>query len=210
VIFANGNLPDPQLAGRLLLPDDVIIAADGGTRHALTLGRMPAVIIGDLDSLTPEARREVESAGAQLIPYSRDKDETDLELAIQYALRAGASQILLVGVLGQRLDHTLGNLSLLSDPAFSNVDMRADDGIEEAFFCRDQVQIHGQAGDTVSLIPWGQHVQGVRTLELKWPLSGETLHPHKTRGVSNEMLAATAEVRIESGLLLVVHRRNKL
>jgi thiamine pyrophosphokinase len=210
VIFANGNLPDPQLAGRLLLPEDVIIAADGGTRHALTLGRMPAVIIGDLDSLTPEARREVESAGAQLIPYSRDKDETDLELAIQYALRAGASQILLVGVLGQRLDHTLGNLSLLSDPALSNVDIRADDGIEEAFFCRDQVQIHGQAGDTVSLIPWGQPVRDVHTLELKWPLSGETLDPHKTRGVSNEMLAATAEVRIGSGLLLVVHRRNQL
>jgi thiamine pyrophosphokinase len=209
VIFANGYLPDLEAAGRLLQPGDVLIAADGGTRHVLALGLLPEVIIGDLDSLSAEARGQVEAAGVRLVSYPRDKNETDLELAIQYALQQAASQVLVVGMLGQRLDHTLGNLSLLSDPTLSGADIRADDGVEQVLFCRDQVEVQGQPGDTVSLIPWGQPVQGVRTFGLKWPLSGETLLPYKTRGVSNELLGALARVSIASGLLLVLHRRIK-
>jgi thiamine pyrophosphokinase len=85
-----------------------------------------------------------------------------------------------------------------------------DDGVEEVFFCHDHVEIHGMAGDTVSLIPWQGDVTGVVTTNLKWRLQNETLFPNKTRGISNEMLGDTAEVQIKSGSLLVVHRRTNL
>ena len=78
LIFANGSLPDPEAARALIRPDDLIIAADGGTRHVLALGHTPAVIIGDLDSLPEAGRHEVEAARARIIQYSRDKNETDL------------------------------------------------------------------------------------------------------------------------------------
>jgi thiamine pyrophosphokinase len=88
------------------------------------------------------------------------------------------------------------------------VDIRLDDGLEQVFFCRSQAEIRGHPGDIVSLIPWGATaVQGVRTEGLRWALQAETLYPDKTRGISNEMLEASAHIRISAGLLLVIHRR---
>jgi thiamine pyrophosphokinase len=79
--------------------------------------------------------------------------------------------------------------------------------VEQAFFCRDQAQVRGRSGDLVSLIPWGGEVRGVCTQGLRWPLSNEILFPHKTRGISNELLGEVANIQIQSGLLLIVHRR---
>jgi thiamine pyrophosphokinase len=208
IIFANGDLPDLEKARALLHDDDFIIAADGGTRHALALGKFPNVIIGDLDSVTFDLR-PLTDKGTQIVQFSHDKNETDLELAIQHALTLNPQQVIILAALGGRLDQTLGNISLLSDLRPSTFDLRLDDGIEEVFFCHDQVQINGTAGDIVSLIPWQGEVTGVVTADLKWPLRNEVLYPNKTRGISNEMLGNTAAVQIKSGLLLVVHRRSE-
>jgi len=206
LIFANGILPDLDSARRLIRPDDFILCADGGTRHALTLGLIPRLIIGDLDSLTLDLG-PLTSAGAQVIRFPRDKNETDLELALNYAVQQNYREIVIVGALGGRLDQTLGNVALLSDPQYSLFDIRLDDGVEQAFFCRGESKINGTPGDTVSLIAWGGDVTGVRTKGLKWTLDDEALYPYKTRGVSNEMLSETVQVKINSGLLLIVHRR---
>ena len=80
----------------------------------------------------------------RLHQYSRDKNETDLELAIQHALDAKPEQIIIVAALGGRLDQTLANLALISDIRFVQLDVRLDDGVEEVFFCRDQVQVQGK------------------------------------------------------------------
>jgi thiamine pyrophosphokinase len=207
VIFANGHLPDLDSARALLADDDFVIAADGGARHTLAIGRTPDLVVGDLDSITRETREKLEQAGVEFVRFSRDKNETDLELAIQHALRLNFGKILVVAALGERLDQTLGNLSLMTDPKLSDLDLRLDDGAEEVFFCRDQARVCGRNGDVVSLIPWQGDVTGVLTSGLKWPLAEETLYANKTRGISNEMTAEIAEVRINSGLLLVVHTR---
>lgn len=207
IIFANGHLPDLEPARRLIRADDFIIAADGGTRHALALGLLPSIVIGDLDSLTSDDRQRLEGSGVKFRLYPPDKNETDLELALRFALEAGYRSILILAALGGRLDQSLGNLALLTDPSLAEVDVRLDDGIEEVFFVRKQADIQGRPGDTVSLLPWGSPAGGVTTEGLRWPLRGETLYPDKTRGVSNEMLGETASVTIQSGLLLVVHRR---
>ena len=207
IIFANGILPDPHSARRLLRPDDFILAADGGARHALALGLTPSIVIGDLDSMTEEERGKMKEAGAQIMQHPRDKDETDLELALNYAVENGYREIVIVAALGNRLDQTLGNLSLLSAVQLATRNVRLDDGVEEAFFCRARSEVRGRSGDLVSLIPWGGELRGVCTEGLRWPLSDEILFPHKTRGISNEMTDALARVQIESGLLLIVHRR---
>jgi thiamine pyrophosphokinase len=216
VIFANGSLPDLKAVSRLLRPDDTLLAADGGSFHLLALGLLPSAVIGDLDSLSAADHRRLEAAGVCLLQHPRDKDETDLELALRHAVDAGHRSILIVGALGGRLDQTLGNLSLLADPALEGLEVRLDDGVEEAFFVRGGESssrganrgIHGRPGEVVSLLPWGALTEGVTTDGLRWPLCGETLFPHKTRGISNELLGETASVTLTSGLLLVVHRRN--
>jgi thiamine pyrophosphokinase len=209
IIFANGDLPDLEKARALLREDDFIIAADGGTRHVLALGKNPNIIIGDLDSATFDLR-PLTDKGTQIIQHPRDKNETDLELAIHHALTLNPGQIIILAALGGRLDQTLGNISLLSGTRLSTFDFRLDDGFEEVFFCRDQVQVNGASGDIVSLVPWQGDVTGVVTTNLKWPLQNETLYPQKTRGISNEMLNDTATIQISSGLLLIVHRRSNL
>jgi thiamine pyrophosphokinase len=210
VIFANGLLPDLERARALLRTDDVLICADGGSQHVLAMGLQPSVVIGDLDSMAPDVRQLIDQK-VTIIQHPHDKDETDLELALRYAVQEKPSSILIIGALGKRLDQTLGNIALLSDPWLAARDARLDDGVEEAFFCREhkreQAQVTGAPGDFVSLLPWDGAAAGVVTEGLRWPLHGETLHPERTRGISNEMLNERASVRIESGLLLIVHRR---
>ena len=207
IIFANGDLPDLNRARSLLQKGDYIICADGGTRHAIALQVRPDLIIGDLDSAEKEELRTFREADVAIELFSHDKNETDLELAIHRAIELNPARVVIVAALGGRLDQTLANIGLLTDDRLSAFHIRLDDGVEEAFLCRDQVEIHGKSGDIVSLIPWLGPVSEVETTNLKWPLRKETLYPDKTRGVSNEMTIDSASVSIGSGLLLIVHRR---
>ena len=213
VIFANGELPDLESARALLRSEDYLIAADGGANHLLKMGILPEIVFGDLDSIDEDVLFDLTSADVEIMQYSEDKDETDIELALRYAVELQPTSVLIVGALGGRLDQTLANLSILTDPTLPALDIRLDDGLEETFFCRAsaakgrQVEVRGRSGDIVSLIPWNGPVEGIVTEGLQWPLYGETLFPSKSRGVSNVMLSDTASVKIEKGLLLVVHRR---
>ena len=207
VIFANGEIPDLDKARLLLRADDTIICADGGMRHALALGLQPNLIIGDMDSAERDQLRKLQDEDVPIELFSHDKNETDLELAINHAVDLKPNQIMIVGALGGRLDQTLGNIALLNDTRQRSFDIRLDDGVEEIFICWNQVQVHGKRGDLVSLIPWQGPVTDVRTENLRWALRNEPLYPDKTRGISNQMLGNTALVSIGSGSLLVVHRR---
>lgn len=207
IIFANGELPNPNTARLLLRNDDYIICADGGTRHALALNIQPNVVIGDMDSLEKTQWQNLEKSGVSIELFPRDKNETDLELAINRAIKLVPKEIIVVAALGGRIDQTLANLALLSDIRLSTFDVRLDDGLEEIFICRDQVQVQGRSGDIVSLIPWQGAVSNIQTKNLRWPLQKETLYSDKTRGISNEMTDNTASISIGLGLLLVIHRR---
>jgi thiamine pyrophosphokinase len=204
IIFANGDLPNLEKARALIRPDDFILCADGGMRHAIALGLVPNLIIGDMDSTTFDLRPLTEK-GTHVIKHPMDKNETDLELAIHHALTLDPEAILILAALGGRIDQTLANIALLSDLRLSTFDVRLTDGVEEIFFCRDQAKVTGRSGDIVSLIPWQGEVTGVFTKNLRWNLHHETLYPDKTRGISNEMAADVATVSINSGLLLITH-----
>jgi thiamine pyrophosphokinase len=207
VIFVNGRLRSPKRLAALLQADDFLIAADGGLRHLRRLGLKPHLLIGDLDSVTAEDVQWAITNGAEVRRYPREKDETDLELALKAAMETGTRTILLAAALGGRLDQTLGNLFLLTRPELDGLDVRLDDGGEEVFLIRDLVELHGQAGDIVSLLPLNGPALGVTTRALKYPLNTETLHPDSTRGISNVMEDRTAGVAVSSGLLLCIHTR---
>jgi len=204
IIFANGELPNPKKARALIQPDDFIICADGGTRHALTLGLTPHLIIGDMDSLP--ANFQLSTFNGEVIVFPKDKNETDLELAINHAITLKPDEIIIVAALGGRIDHALANISLLTNFQHATFNLRLNDGLEEIFLCKDHVEVKGRSGDIVSLIPWGGNVEGVTTQNLKWKLNNETLSFDKTRGISNEMISDIASISITKGLLLIVHQ----
>jgi thiamine pyrophosphokinase len=207
IIFVNGELPDVGAARAILRPDDVLIATDGGARHALELGVIPSLIIGDLDSLSVDEVRVFNDMGVHILSYPQNKDETDLELALDHALKSGYRPICIVAGFGGRLDQMLGNLSLLTAPDAIDADMRLDDGVTEAFCITGKATLHGQPGETVSIIPWGIPAEGVTTDGLVYPLNKATLLPYRTRGISNQMLADTAKISVRRGALLCVHQR---
>ena len=208
VIFANGEIKDERRARNAVQPSDVLIAANGGTANCLKLGFMPSVVIGDLDSLSMKERQALEENGAELIIHPRDKDQTDLELALGYAVEKGADEILLLGLLGGRLDQTLANLLLLARIEWGAVGLIVLEGPDTAYLLKGEnsLDLQGKPGNTVSLIPLSPEVTNVRTSGLKWQLASATLSFGSTLSVSNEMVEKSARVSINSGQMLVVHR----
>jgi thiamine pyrophosphokinase len=205
VIFANGEMPDEAAIRARLRPGDWIVAADGGTRHALACGRVPNLIIGDLDSLPPGSRKGLERQGVQMIVHPADKNETDLELALLEVAANQVGQVLVVGALGGRLDQMLANIQLLSRPELAHLDVEMTDGHQHIHLVRPEVTIEGKPGDLVSLLPLCQSVEGVKTQGLEWPLDSEVLHFGHGRGVSNRMIDHAAHVQVKGGLLLCIH-----
>ncbi len=206
-ILANGDVRDYARQKACLRTDDLLIAADGGLRHFKAIGLQPHILLGDLDSVIPEEIDEARAHGVRVIRFPVDKDETDLQLAIDQAMEEGCLQIVIGGGLGGRLDQTLGNIFLLQQPAHPSVSVRLDDGLEEVFLITSEAKIDGQAGDIVSLLPLGGPVYDVKTFDLKYPLNYERLFPEKTRGISNVMTDNRARVTISRGLLICIHTR---
>ncbi len=204
VLFANGDRPEPAAARRLVKTADLVVAIDGGSQHVLALGVFPHVVIGDLDSLDPDLRARLAEAGTRFLAYPPEKDETDLELALLYAIEQGAGEIFVLGALGKRIDQTVANLLLLAHPALTGTSVRIVAGNQEVFLIRDEASVEGHPGDTVSLLPIGGDARGVTTEGLKWSLADETLRLGPARGVSNVLLGRKARVRVREGLLLCV------
>jgi thiamine pyrophosphokinase len=203
-IIANGGLRPTRLLRQLLRHADLVVCADGGLRAARALGVAPQVAIGDFDSAGTALRAWARRRGTRLVPYPREKDQTDTELAIEYALRAGADDIDLLGALGGRVDHALANIGLLIHVAARGRRARLVHEQTELFLANTQSSIPGRVGDLVSLIPLSPTVAGVTTRGLKYPLTAGRLRLSSTRGISNEITALPARVRLRRGWLLVV------
>src|SRR2546428_11694666 len=187
----------------------LVLGADGGVRIARALGVVPRVVIGDFDSAGAALLSWARRKGARLIAHPREKDRTDMELAREYALGAGAAEIDLFGVLGARIDHTLANIGLLIHVAGQQKRARILQGRVELFLAETQTPISGRRGDLVSLIPLSASAGGVTTQGLKYPLADAVLRITTTLGVSNEITTPPASVSVRRGWLLVVvtHRR---
>ena len=207
VIFANGQLTRPIL----LQPDDLVIAADGGTHHCLGLGIRPQVVIGDLDSVREDELEALSASGTEIITYPERKDFTDLELALLEAQKRGADRVLILAALGKRWDQSLANLLL--PVTFPGLKISLLDDQQEIHFIRPgkTLEVNGRPGDTVSLIPLSGDASGITTHGLEYPLYQEMLQFGSTRGISNVMLGSQASVKLGAGLLLcaVIHHAER-
>lgn len=209
VVFANGELHSPQKVKAVAAKADYLIAADGGLQHLFALGLRPDLLIGDLDSVTPDEVDRARSLGFEVHQFPVEKDETDLELALLAAVAAGYSRIRVLAALGGRLDQTLANIYLLNLPQLETLDVRIDDGVTEVLLVSSSIEITGAAGDTVSLLPLSPIVQGITTRGLKYPLADESLVFFRSRGVSNVMLESQARIEVKLGVLLCIHIRGE-
>ena len=207
IIFANGILSEPAQCQTPIAPDDTLICADGGTRHALALGLTPHLVVGDMDSLPPSDQQTLTSRGVELIRHPVDKDQTDLELAFEVAVDRGATEILLLTALGGRLDQQLANILLLTRPEWQHVRLSLAEGRQRAWLLRgpDELTLSGSPGDTLSLVPLSQTLTGLDLEQVAWPLCNKTVSLGSTLTISNRFLAKSVTIRAKSGLGLVIH-----
>jgi thiamine pyrophosphokinase len=208
VVVAGGGAP---ILDRADLPAGApVVAADSGVDTAMALGLRVDVVVGDLDSVSPEGLAAAERAGARIERHPVAKDATDLALAIEAALgllgdRPGGRLVVLGGA-GGRLDHLLAGALALADPAWSGVAIRAHLGpaVVHVVHGPGERDLGGAAGDLLSLLPVGGAARGVRTGGLAFPLRDEDLDAGTTRGVSNVIESLPATVALEAGCVLAV------
>ncbi len=205
IIFANGDAADPEIVRQWTAQADLIIAADGGTRNALSAGVMPHVVIGDLDSLAEDDRAQLDRSSVPLIVYPVRKDSTDLELALRYAREQRATDIIIFSALGGRWDQSLANLLLLTLPELAPAATRiVDHRLTIQVIC-DRAEITGRVGDTLSLIALKGDARGVPIEGCEYPLNEATLPFGATLGISNVLSQPIAKITVKQGQILALH-----
>jgi thiamine pyrophosphokinase len=198
LIIANGQVPSASVVQPLLASVRAVICADGGANAARELAIRPDVIVGDLDSVLPATLSHFDGVPVHL---DRDLEMTDLEKAILWALAKGYDDLVVVGALGKRLDHTAGNLAVF--PKFHRrARIRFVDDQGELSYIDREVRFAAAPGDVVSLVPIVR-CEGVTTEGLRHALDGEVLALGTREGTSNVATASEVRVRVESGHLLL-------
>jgi len=203
-IVCTGGAPVDGAVAAELPGDATVIAADSGLAIAIALGLRVELVVGDLDSVDPDALEDARARGTAVEQHPVDKNATDVELALDAAVRLGARRIVVVGGLGGRLDHLLGNVLVLASPRFAGVEIELLSGPLRVLVIRERARIDAAPGTLVSLLPVGGPARRVRTTGLRYPLADEDLEPGTTRGVSNVVTDSPATVELEAGTLLAV------
>jgi len=182
-----------------------VIGVDGGTNIIHALGYTPDLIVGDLDSIREDVLEACRKKGVRILRYPAEKDETDLQLAIEEAMKLNPRMITCVGIFGDRPDHTLANLQLMQVPAKAGIHVRCpfDGGI--LYVIDSKLDLKGSPGDTVSLLPITEMVSGIALTGFKYSLTDGEMVPGIPLGISNVMESERAHIEINSGILLVFH-----
>ena len=208
-IFLNGDFDVGKSLVECPSAGGFNIAVDGGIRHLRALNIIPDILIGDLDSVSEQDLTWCKNLQVEIHQYPKEKDQTDFELALDYALKKSRGKIVIFGALGGRIDHTLANIGLLGNPDYADRDIRILTNTEYIYFLYSPTTIKGNIGDIISLIPWGGPVLGVTTTGLHYPLSEEDLLPDRSRGISNVMSTTEAIIQFKKGNLLCVQQHLK-
>lgn len=206
VVIGGGSLDPDAVAG--LPADTVIVAADSGLDHAVAAGLHPAVLVGDLDSISAAGRMWAYEHGVRTVNAPTDKDVTDTEMALQAALDVpGIDQLTLVGGVGDRLDHLLGTLLALGHHRLAEVpNVRAFIGSTQCAVVHGGHSASLQLGPrrTFSVLALHGAATGVGVSGARWALHDATLGAAEARGVSNESIDDWVTVSAVTGVVTVV------
>lgn len=207
VVAGGGPLSPTAVAAVTALGDDTpIIAADSGLDAAIDAGLSCTRLVGDLDSVSASARMWAYAHGVAIDEHPTDKDSTDTELALAEAATTGTDGLLLVGGVGDRIDHLLGTLLALGGATAATFhDVRAIIGDSEFVIVHPhhRLELRLEPGRTFSILALHGPCVGVHLSGAQWDLDGADLDATEARGLSN-VAEGTVAVQLDSGILTVV------
>jgi thiamine pyrophosphokinase len=204
VIIANGNLSETDRLLSRIQQADLVIAADGGAVHLRRMDIVPRVIIGDLDSIPENILSFFKEKQVKILKHPARKNQTDLELCMEYAVAQGCDDLLIMGATSTRLDHTLGNIFLLRKLADQGIPVTIIDAHNDIHIVISRLTLTGRPGDLISVIPISDHVKGLTLEGLEYPLTDQTLCMGTTMGISNVFEQNKADISLKSGAVLVI------
>ena len=176
---------------------DLVICADKGMENIKKSGIKADVTVGDFDSIDiPE--------NTSVIKFPAEKDVTDTEIAIEYAIEKGAEEIVILGGTGGRLDHTFANILLLYRTYKKGIDIKMCDGRNTCFVAGEKINIKKDDNRYLSIFPLFEDISGLDLSGVKYPLSKAHLPKDSSLCVSNEITEGEAEIKAESGTFLII------
>lgn len=207
IIISSGNL-NIDIFKKIKKSDDIIICADGGARHLYKYNIVPDMIVGDLDSLNEEYVGYYEKLDVIFHKFPSEKDYTDTELAVEYGIERGATELILLGSTGTRLDHTLANIMLLYKLLNRSIKAKIIDDNNEIFIVNNDIKIKKEENTYVSFLPIFQDCRGVSMSGFKYITDGVDFELGSTMGISNEVADGNGTIEIKQGISLVIKSRD--
>jgi thiamine pyrophosphokinase len=185
---------------KLLECADCIIAADGGLKYLNSLNISPAAIIGDMDSTSPEM---LKSQTAEIIKFPAKKSQTDTELAVEYLQSKGYDKIFLIGATGKRLDHELGNISLMANTPGQLFIIDKNTTTFALDKKWNNTSFQRKTESLVSIIPFGRTFPCLTATGLEYPLNKQFLQ-NPCHGISNVVSDKTTTITVENDAIAIV------
>jgi len=204
LIVTNGNVDYTENIRKAIPRIDYIICADGGIKHLSKFNLWPDLIVGDLDSAEIHALEYYINSGVKLKRFSPDKDKTDTHIAVECAVEAGAKHVTLLGALGSRFDHSYANIMLLYRMRKSGMKAKIIDNHNHIVLSEEVIEIEGDEGQLLSVLPFGGEAFIAETHGLKYPIINRVLPLDDPYGVSNVLSMPKAVIEVKSGCVLVV------
>lgn len=198
IVLVGGNLGDVVASD--LPQHEFLVAADSGLHHARTLGVSVDLLIGDLDSVDPAVIGDT-----PVWQHPIDKDASDTELAVECAINEGATEVILVGGEGGRLDHFLAIAFGMCRDEWAATSITAIIGRSRLYVMRSAVELDGVPGQYVSQFAVGGDVRDLHITGLRWSGHFDLVRRGSTQHLSNEFSEDHCVLRIGSGTMLVVH-----
>ncbi len=186
-----------------------VIAADSGVDAARRLGLRVEVVIGDMDSVSDDGLRWAIDKGAEVLRVAPDKNETDLELALELAAGRGEPVHVVMGS-GGRVDHGFANLAVLASPRWADVEISASVGAGLVHVVRSAAELDAGVGETISVVAIGADARIESSSGFKYDLAGLVISPTEARGVSNVVTDAPQKIALSDGVVLIMRPEPKL
>lgn len=208
LIISNGTIEDKSILVNAIDEADYIICADGGAKYFIDLDTYPDIIVGDLDSIDEKTLSKMKRKNIKFYKFPEKKDKTDTELAIDYAVEIGGKEITLLGAIGTRLDHTLGNIMLLKKLLKKGIKSKIINAHNEIYITKDYLSLEGTEKDYISLIPLTEVVRGVTLKGFEYETTNKDFMMDSSFGISNKIINGKGEIEIKEGICLIIKARD--
>ncbi|MEG6522806.1 thiamine diphosphokinase [Desulfotomaculum sp. 1211_IL3151] len=207
LIFSGGNLGAWALAQ--VATGDFILGVDRGAYYLIQNGIVPDLAMGDFDSVTPRELASIKQQSKNFMSCDPVmKNETDTEIAFNWALQQKPREIILFGALGDRFDHSLANVHLLAKGLQQGVPCQIVGEKNQIMLMNDQITVQQDGFPQVSLLPLTMQVTGINLSGFQYPLANATLNLGHSLGISNVLQEARGKIEVEEGLLLIIKSKD--